>query len=60
MQEQNAVHHKLEETLLRFEEDFMFEDAIGICASTRMGIWDHTPGPKPGPEMPKKKRPQIL
>ena len=43
-----------------FEEDFMLECAFSIQPGVRFGIGDLPHGPEPGPEMPKKKRPQIV
>ncbi|MDD1761393.1 MAG: hypothetical protein LUQ59_04095 [Methanothrix sp.] len=44
----------------RFEADYLFEDAIGIGTAMRRAMWDLPHGPEPGPQWPKKKRPQIL
>jgi len=46
--------------LLRLEEDSLFENAGRIQADLRFGFWDLPQGPEPGPQMPKKKRPQIV
>ncbi len=46
--------------MLRFEEDLMLEDVFSIQPGVRFGICDLPRGPEPGPEMPKKKRPQIV
>jgi len=46
--------------LLRFEDNSMFQDATSIRTGVRLGFWDLPHGPESGPEMPKKKRPQIL
>jgi hypothetical protein len=48
-----------EEDLLRFEAD-LFEDAPGIGTGMRPANWDLPQGPEPGPQWPRKKRPQIL
>jgi hypothetical protein len=55
----NYQAHKSGGTLLRLEEDFLFEDATSIRTGLRYELWDLPRGPEPGPEMPKKKRPQI-
>jgi len=46
--------------LLRFEADYLFEDAPGIGTDMRPANWDLPTGPEPGPQWPRKKRPQIL
>jgi hypothetical protein len=46
--------------LLRFEADYLFEDAIGIGTGMQLVMWDLPQGPQPGPQWPKKRRPQIL
>ncbi len=46
--------------MLRLDDDFMFEDACSIRTGIGFGILDLPEGPEPGPEMPKKKRPQII
>jgi len=46
--------------LLRFEADYLFEDAPGIGTGMRPANWDLPTGPEPGPQWPRKKRPQIL
>jgi len=46
--------------LFEFGQNFVFEDAGIFQAGVRFGIGDNTRGPEPGPEMPKKRRPQIL
>jgi hypothetical protein len=46
----------MEETLLRFEDNLMFDDAGCARIGIKMGIWDLPQGPEPGPGMPKKKR----
>jgi hypothetical protein len=48
-----------EEDLLRLEAD-LFEDAPGISKGIRPANWDLPQGPEPGPQWPRKKRPQIL
>jgi hypothetical protein len=45
--------------LLRFEDNLIFQDATSIRTGVRLGFWDLPHGPESGPEMPKKKRPQI-
>ncbi|MDD2755902.1 MAG: hypothetical protein PHS80_10290 [Methanothrix sp.] len=46
--------------MLRFEADYLFEDAPGIGTGMRPANWDLPQGPEPGPQWPRKKRPQIL
>ncbi|MCK9565979.1 MAG: hypothetical protein M0Q43_08015 [Methanothrix sp.] len=46
--------------MLRFEADYLFEDAAGIRTGMRPANWDLPQGPQPGPQWPKKRRPQIL
>jgi len=46
----------MEETLLRFEDNLVFDDAGCVRIGIKMGIWDLPQGPEPGPGMPKKKR----
>ncbi len=43
-----------------FEEDFVLEGAFSIQPDVRFGIGDLPQGPEGGPELPKKKRPQIV
>jgi hypothetical protein len=50
----------LEEILFEFDENFVIEDAGIFPPAVRFGIEDLPRGPEPGPEMPKKRRPQIL
>jgi hypothetical protein len=52
--------HNPEEILFELGQDFVFEDARNLHAGVRFGIGDIPQGPEPGPEMPKKRRPQIL
>jgi hypothetical protein len=46
--------------LLEFGDDLLLGDATSIRIDIGSGIRDLTRGPEPGPEMPKKKRPQIF
>jgi hypothetical protein len=46
-------------TLLGFGNDLLLGDAISIRIDIGSRIGDLPRGPEPGPEMPKKKRPQI-
>ena len=46
--------------MFEFGQNFVFEDAGIFQAGVRFGIGDNTRGPELGPEMPKKRRPQIL
>jgi hypothetical protein len=45
--------------LLNLEVGYMFEDAPGISTGIRPANWDLPSGPEPGPQWPRKKRPQI-
>ena len=46
--------------MFEFSQNFVFEDVGNFQADVRFGIGDNPLGPEPGPEMPKKRRPQIL
>jgi hypothetical protein len=50
----------LEEILFEFDENLVLQDAGIFPSDVKFGIGDNTLGPEPGPEMPKKRRPQIL
>ena len=46
-------------TLHRLGFDVSSEDRMEISTAVRIGSWDLPPGPKPGPQLPRKKKPQI-
>jgi len=48
-----------EETLHRLGFDISSEDRMEISTEVRIGSWDLPPGPKPGPRLPRKIKPQI-
>jgi hypothetical protein len=50
----------LEEKLFGFVDEFTIDDALCSQNSLKFGIWDLPKGPEPGPEMPKKRKPQVI
>ena len=50
----------LEDTLIRSEENLVYQDAKSNPLDNRFINWVLPQGPDSGPDMPKKKRPKFI